>query len=88
MCTITTNISTFFHFLPFIMPAHCPPLLSSLLSSSLVFPHPLPPPSNTYTNTVQEEDVVRLLHSLSCAKYQILAKEPAGKTINKNDRFK
>jgi len=37
---------------------------------------------------LQEEDVVRLLHSLSCAKYQILAKEPAGKTINKNDKFR
>jgi hypothetical protein len=36
----------------------------------------------------QEEDVTRLLHSLSCAKYQILAKEPAGRTISKNDKFK
>jgi len=44
-----------------------------------------PPPSHHHH---QEEDVVRLLHSLSCAKYQILAKEPAGKTINKNDKFK
>uniref|UniRef100_A0A383WLY6 Cullin family profile domain-containing protein n=1 Tax=Tetradesmus obliquus TaxID=3088 RepID=A0A383WLY6_TETOB len=37
---------------------------------------------------LQEEDVTRLLHSLSCAKYQILAKEPAGRTISKNDKFK
>lgn len=37
---------------------------------------------------LQEEDVVRLLHSLSCAKYQILTKEPAGRTISKNDKFK
>jgi cullin 1 len=36
----------------------------------------------------QEEDVTRLLHSLSCAKYQILSKEPAGRTISKNDKFK
>jgi cullin 1 len=37
---------------------------------------------------LQEEDVTRLLHSLSCAKYQILSKEPAGRTISKNDKFK
>lgn len=37
---------------------------------------------------VQEEDVTRLLHSLSCAKYAILNKEPAGRTISKNDKFK
>lgn len=37
---------------------------------------------------LQEEDVVRLLHSLSCAKYQILSKEPAGRSISKNDKFK
>jgi cullin 1 len=37
---------------------------------------------------LQEEDVTRLLHSLSCAKYQILAKEPAGRTISKNDKFR
>jgi hypothetical protein len=36
---------------------------------------------------MQEEDVMRLLHSLACAKYQILAKEPAGRSINKNDKF-
>lgn len=37
---------------------------------------------------LQEEDVTRLLHSLSCAKYQILLKEPAGRTIGKNDKFR
>lgn len=37
---------------------------------------------------LQEEDVVRLLHSLSCAKYQILLKEPAGRSISKTDKFK
>eukprot|EP00775_Hariotina_reticulata_P008401 gene8401-8585_t len=37
---------------------------------------------------LQEEDVTRLLHSLSCAKYQILLKEPAGRTISKNDKFR
>ena len=31
---------------------------------------------------------MRSLHSLSCAKYRVLHKEPAGKTISKNDRFK
>jgi cullin 1 len=36
---------------------------------------------------LQEEDVVRLLHSLSCAKYQILLKEPAGRSISKTDKF-
>ncbi|KAK3248376.1 Cullin-1 [Cymbomonas tetramitiformis] len=34
-----------------------------------------------------EEDVSRLLHSLSCAKYKILLKEPAGKTIATTDTF-
>jgi hypothetical protein len=34
-----------------------------------------------------EEDVSRLLHSLSCAKYKILSKEPATKTISKTDKF-
>ena len=33
------------------------------------------------------EDVVRLLHSLSCAKYKILNKEPSTKTISPNDIF-
>ena len=33
------------------------------------------------------EDVVRLLHSLSCAKYKILSKEPNTKTISPNDSF-
>ncbi|XP_028804235.1 cullin-1 isoform X2 [Neltuma alba] len=33
------------------------------------------------------EDLVRLLHSLSCAKYKILAKEPSTKTISPNDSF-
>ncbi|GJP55653.1 hypothetical protein CLOM_g14596 [Closterium sp. NIES-68] len=34
-----------------------------------------------------DEDIVRLLHSLSCAKYKILLKEPAGKTIDHSDVF-
>lgn len=33
------------------------------------------------------EDLVRLLHSLSCAKYKILAKEPNTRTISPNDSF-
>ncbi|XP_050363708.1 cullin-1 [Argentina anserina] len=33
------------------------------------------------------DDLVRLLHSLSCAKYKILLKEPATKTISTNDNF-
>ena len=35
-----------------------------------------------------DEDLMRSLHSLSCAKYRILHKEPAGRTISKADRFK
>jgi hypothetical protein len=31
--------------------------------------------------------VSRLLHSLACAKYQLLSKEPAGRTIAKSDKF-
>ncbi|KAM0944690.1 putative cullin protein, neddylation [Dioscorea sansibarensis] len=34
-----------------------------------------------------EEDVTRLLHSLSCAKYKILKKEPDTKTISETDCF-
>ena len=34
-----------------------------------------------------DEDVVRLLHSLACAKYKILLKEPNTKTIGKADTF-
>lgn len=34
-----------------------------------------------------EEDVVRVLHSLSCGKYKILNKEPKTKTISHNDVF-
>ena len=33
------------------------------------------------------DDLVRLLHSLSCAKYKILVKEPNTKTISQNDYF-
>lgn len=33
------------------------------------------------------EDTVRALHSLSCAKYKILIKEPAGKAVNPGDVF-
>jgi cullin 1 len=31
--------------------------------------------------------MVRILHSLSCGKYKLLSKEPAGKTINKTETF-
>ena len=31
---------------------------------------------------------MRALHSLSCAKYKVLLKEPAGRTISKSDKFK
>lgn len=34
-----------------------------------------------------DDDVIRLLHSLSCAKYKILNKEPNNKTITPNDYF-
>jgi cullin 1 len=34
-----------------------------------------------------DDDVIRLLHSLSCAKYKILNKEPNTKTISPNDMF-
>ncbi|RZC64713.1 hypothetical protein C5167_008404 [Papaver somniferum] len=34
-----------------------------------------------------DDDVVRLLHSLSCAKYKILAKEPNTRTISQKDSF-
>ncbi|KAJ1687745.1 Cullin family protein [Rhynchospora pubera] len=34
-----------------------------------------------------DDDVIRLLHSLSCAKYKILNKEPNTKTISPNDVF-
>ena len=33
------------------------------------------------------DDLVRLLHSLSCAKYKILSKEPNTKTILPTDNF-
>ncbi|CAJ2667128.1 unnamed protein product [Trifolium pratense] len=36
---------------------------------------------------LNNEDLVRLLHSLSCAKYKILLKEPNTKTISPNDIF-
>ncbi|KAF1867220.1 hypothetical protein Lal_00049649 [Lupinus albus] len=34
-----------------------------------------------------DDDVIRLLHSLSCAKYKILNKEPNTKTISSTDYF-
>ncbi|KAJ8470418.1 hypothetical protein OPV22_024761 [Ensete ventricosum] len=34
-----------------------------------------------------DDDVIRLLHSLSCAKYKILNKEPNTKSISPNDFF-
>jgi hypothetical protein len=36
---------------------------------------------------LSDDDVVRLLHSLSCAKYKILNKEPANRSISPNDVF-
>ena len=36
---------------------------------------------------VPEEDVTRLTHSLSCAKYKILNKFPASKSVSKTDVF-
>ncbi|KAK2996180.1 hypothetical protein RJ639_029530 [Escallonia herrerae] len=36
---------------------------------------------------LSDDDVVRLLHSLSCAKYKILTKEPNTKTITPTDHF-
>ena len=35
-----------------------------------------------------DEDLMRAMHSLSCSKYKVLLKEPAGKTISKSDKFK
>mmetsp|Transcript_8359 Transcript_8359/g.21552 ORF Transcript_8359/g.21552 Transcript_8359/m.21552 type:complete len:763 (+) Transcript_8359:378-2666(+) len=34
-----------------------------------------------------DEDMIRVLHSLSCAKYKLLNKTPAGRTIAKTDTF-
>lgn len=34
-----------------------------------------------------DEDIVRLLHSLSCAKYKILNKDPSTKSVQPNDFF-
>ncbi|KAL5141003.1 Cullin-1 [Glycine soja] len=36
---------------------------------------------------LSDDDVIRLLHSLSCAKYKILNKEPSTKTISSTDYF-
>ncbi|KOM33528.1 hypothetical protein LR48_Vigan01g308400 [Vigna angularis] len=36
---------------------------------------------------LSDDDVIRLLHSLSCAKYKILIKEPNTKTISSTDYF-
>jgi cullin 1 len=36
---------------------------------------------------LNDDDVIRLLHSLSCAKYKILNKEPSTKTISPTDYF-
>ncbi|CAN7051524.1 hypothetical protein BRARA_G01463 [Brassica rapa] len=36
---------------------------------------------------LSHEDLVWVLHSLSCAKYKILIKEPATETVSKNDVF-
>lgn len=74
-------------------PCPCPrglplPLPLPLWPVPLPAPAPLPAPVPALSLLLQEEDVVRLLHSLSCAKYQILSKEPAGRSISKNDKFK
>ncbi len=37
---------------------------------------------------VPEDIVKRLLHSLSCGKFKVLLKEPAGSKIGSSDRFK
>ncbi|CAL8463270.1 g2804 [Coccomyxa elongata] len=34
-----------------------------------------------------DEDVIRILHSITCGRYRVLAKEPNNKTINKTDNF-
>lgn len=34
-----------------------------------------------------DEDIVRLLHSLSCAKYKLLNKEPSTKAVAATDAF-
>eukprot|EP00798_Chlamydomonas_sp_ICE-L_P016007 gene16007-22145_t len=34
-----------------------------------------------------DEDIGRMLHSLSCAKYKLLTKDPSTKTIAKTDKF-
>ncbi|KAL9229009.1 hypothetical protein vseg_004527 [Gypsophila vaccaria] len=34
-----------------------------------------------------DEDLIRVLHSLSCAKYKILKKEPSSKSISQTDHF-
>uniref|UniRef100_A0A7N0UQR0 Cullin family profile domain-containing protein n=1 Tax=Kalanchoe fedtschenkoi TaxID=63787 RepID=A0A7N0UQR0_KALFE len=36
---------------------------------------------------LNDDDVIRVLHSLSCAKYKILNKDPATKTISSSDYF-
>lgn len=36
---------------------------------------------------LSDDDVTRLLHSLSCAKYKILNKEPNTKSISSTDYF-
>uniref|UniRef100_A0A2P2KIJ1 Cullin-1 n=3 Tax=Rhizophora mucronata TaxID=61149 RepID=A0A2P2KIJ1_RHIMU len=40
----------------------------------------------TQTN-LAHDDLIRLLHSLSCAKYKILTKEPNTKTVSQTDYF-
>ena len=34
-----------------------------------------------------DEDLVRVLQSLSCAKYKILIKEPSSRTVSPSDYF-
>ena len=36
---------------------------------------------------IPDEDALRLLHSLACAKYKILLKDPPTKNLTKTDSF-
>jgi len=38
-------------------------------------------------SNLSDDDLPRLLHSLSCGKYKILSKEPNTKTVTQNDSF-
>ena len=36
---------------------------------------------------IPDEDVLRLLHSLACAKHKVLLKDPPSKALTKTDSF-